>query len=135
MNYLIDSNIFLEILLEQEKSAEAKEVLSTVDINDFFITDFTLHSIGVKLFNERLFDKFQLLMSEMIERAGLVVIALYSEDTENLIAVAQRFTLDFDDAYQYCAMDKYDLILVSFDTDFDRTDRGRKTPIEVLRRK
>jgi predicted nucleic acid-binding protein len=46
--------------------------------------------------------------------------------------VAERFNLDFDDAYQYTAAEKYDLTLVSFDSDFDHTERGRKTPAEVL---
>jgi hypothetical protein len=42
------------------------------------------------------------------------------------------FNLDFDDAYQYVAAEKHDLTLVSFDADFDRTDRGRKTPADIL---
>nr|HID14904.1 PIN domain-containing protein [Anaerolineae bacterium] len=42
------------------------------------------------------------------------------------------FRLDFDDAYQYVAAEEYGLTLVSFDTDFDRTERGRKTPAQVL---
>jgi predicted nucleic acid-binding protein len=29
--------------------------------------------------------------------------------------------------------EKHDLTIVSFDHDFDRTERGRKTPKEVLR--
>ena len=44
-----------------------------------------------------------------------------------------QFRLDFDDAYQYVAAEKYGLTLVSFDADFDRTKPGRKTPDEVLR--
>lgn len=45
---------------------------------------------------------------------------------------AQRWHLDFDDAYQYATALKFDLTIVSFDTDFDRTDRGRKTPGDIL---
>jgi len=40
--------------------------------------------------------------------------------------------LDFDDAYQYVAVDEYGLVIVSFGSDFDRTDLGRKTLAEVL---
>lgn len=46
--------------------------------------------------------------------------------------IARLFRLDFDDAYQYVAAEEYGLTLVSFDADFDRTERGRKTPAEVL---
>ncbi len=42
-----------------------------------------------------------------------------------------KFNLDFDDAYQYVAAEKYTLTLVSFDADFDRTERGKKTPGEI----
>jgi predicted nucleic acid-binding protein len=45
--------------------------------------------------------------------------------------VRRKFGLDFDDAYQYLAAVKYNLTLVSFDSDFDRTERGRRTPAEV----
>jgi len=37
-----------------------------------------------------------------------------------------------DDAYQYIASQKHNFSLVSFDSDFDRTARGRKTPAEIL---
>ncbi|MBN2466385.1 PIN domain-containing protein [candidate division WOR-3 bacterium] len=46
--------------------------------------------------------------------------------------VRKRFKLDIDDAYQYVAAKRHDLTLVSFDADFDRTDRGRKTPADIL---
>ena len=38
------------------------------------------------------------------------------------------YHLDFDDAYQYTAADEHGLVLVSFDTDFDRTPLQRMTP-------
>jgi hypothetical protein len=44
----------------------------------------------------------------------------------------ERLHLDFDDAYQYVAAEKHDLTLISFDADFDRTERGRKTPADIL---
>jgi len=69
---LLDTNIFLELILEQKKSQEVRDLLL-------------------------------------------------------------QFKLDFDDAYQYVAAEKYGLTLVSFDADFDRTRLGRKTPEEVLR--
>ena len=46
--------------------------------------------------------------------------------------MAPRFNLDFDDAYQYAVAERYGLTIISFDSDFDRTERGRKTPEELL---
>jgi hypothetical protein len=51
---------------------------------------------------------------------------------EAVIDVSQKFSLDFDDAYQYAAAEEQGLILVSFDADFDRTAVGRKTPAAIL---
>ena len=50
------------------------------------------------------------------------------------MAITERFNFDFDDAYQYVIAEKYNLTIISFDTDFDRTERGRKTPAEIIGR-
>jgi hypothetical protein len=63
------------------------------------------------------------------------VIALLSlgvEDMAKVTEVAQTFSLDFDDSYQYVAAEKFNLDLLSFDRDFDRTPRGRKTLEEIF---
>jgi hypothetical protein len=64
--------------------------------------------------------------------AGTNLIFLLVEDMASVIQAAQQFHLDFDDAYQYAAAAKNNLTLVSFDSDFDRTDHGRKTPSEII---
>lgn len=38
-----------------------------------------------------------------------------------------------DDAYQYVAAAKYGFTIVSFDSDFDQTHCGRKTPAEIVK--
>ncbi len=47
--YLFDTNIFLEILLNQSKSGLCKEYLNE-KAESINISDFSLHSIGVILF-------------------------------------------------------------------------------------
>jgi uncharacterized protein len=59
------------------------------------------------------------------------LIHLEPEDTQHLVQMMEQFNIDFDNAYQYRAAEKYDLTIVSFDSDFDRTIRGRKTPSEI----
>ncbi len=49
-----------------------------------------------------------------------------------IVQATHQFGLDFDDAYQYVVAEKYGLTLVSFDADFDRTPRGRRTPGEMI---
>ncbi len=44
MMFFVDTNIFLEILLGQDKKKECKKFL-VENIGNFAITDFTLHSM------------------------------------------------------------------------------------------
>jgi predicted nucleic acid-binding protein len=62
----------------------------------------------------------------------LNLVSLFPEDMEKVIMVSLLFGIDFDNAYQYAVAEKYGLIIISFDSDFDRTELGRKTPKEVL---
>ena len=64
---------------------------------------------------------------------NVILATLTIEDMELVIETSEKFNLDFDDAYQYAVAEKYNYTLVSFDGDFDNTERGRKTPAEVLK--
>ncbi|MBI4317080.1 MAG: PIN domain-containing protein [Chloroflexi bacterium] len=132
MRLLIDTNILLEIILEQEKAAEASDLLSRTDEHTFFVSDYCLHSVGLLLFRRKRHKTFWQIIGDLILNAGVEVVSLTVPEMESVVEVAQRFELDFDDAYQYVAAEKRDLILVSFDTDFDRTERGRQTPAEIV---
>ena len=68
----------------------------------------------------------------MLMNAGVTVISLSIEDMSFVIQAADKFKLDFDDAYQYAVSEKHTLTLTSFDSDFDRTLRGRKKPQNIL---
>ena len=60
------------------------------------------------------------------------MVQLGPRDMQPLISLMEQFNLDFDDACQYLAAEKHDLTIVSFDADFDRTQRGKKTPAEIV---
>jgi predicted nucleic acid-binding protein len=130
--YLVDTNVFLEGLLEQEKVETVRSFFQKTRLEEIFISDLSLHSIGIILFKlqkHKLFDSFL----EDLVIDGIIVLSLKSHELKRLGAVSQEFRLDFDDAYQYAVAEKYNYTLVSFDGDFDNTKRGRKTPAEVLR--
>ena len=63
--------------------------------------------------------------------AGTTVGMLDADEMEAAVEHAAAFNLDFDDAYQYAVAEKYDLTIVSFDKDFDRTTRGRREPSAI----
>src|SRR3989338_3774867 len=134
MRLLIDTNLFLEIILEQKNAEQAKSLLQRTREHEFFITDYSLHSIGLLLFRRRQHDAFKSFLRDLTVRAGITVISVSTDQMEAVIDASEKFRLDLDDAYQYVAAEEQGLILVSFDADFDRTTRGRKNPAAILSR-
>jgi predicted nucleic acid-binding protein len=132
--YLLDTNIWLERLLNQEKSDQVRQLLERLDSDQLSITDFAFHSIGVVLSRLGRTDAFLSFAQDAFVEGSVSLVRLPPEETESLIYAMGRFNLDFDDAYQYVAAEKHKLILVSFDSDLDRTERGRETPEVVLAR-
>jgi uncharacterized protein len=130
--YLVDTNVWLERLLEQERADEVGRFLDQAPPVQFYLSEFALYSIGVtltRLGKRELLVKF---VRDTISDLTVLLVRLGREDIERIVAVTTRYGLDFDDAYQYVAAEKHNLTLVSLDADFDRTDRGRKTPAELV---
>lgn len=129
--YLVDTNVWLERLLDQTRSEEVGYFLDHTPSERLFITDFTFHSIGVVLSKLNQMEALLRFVHDAFVDGAIGLIHLEPGDTERLVRVVEQFNLDFDDAYQYVTAEKYDLALVSFDSDFDHTERGRQTPAEV----
>jgi hypothetical protein len=126
--YLLDSNIFLELLLDQERADQVEEFLREMPSEKLYVWEFSVYSIGIILFRYKQFDTFIRFLDDLIVKGGVRLLRISVQDMADLAAVAKRFGLDFDDGYQYFVAKKYDLEIISFDSDFDRTEKGRKTP-------
>ncbi|MFZ5910107.1 MAG: PIN domain-containing protein [Chloroflexota bacterium] len=129
--YLVDTNVWLELLLEQAKADEARQFFQGMESTSLAITEFSLYSLGVILTRLKKDDVFEDFLSDAIEDSGVMRIRLETAELKEILAVRRRYRLDFDDAYQYVAAGKYGFTLVSFDSDFDHTGLGRKQPSEV----
>jgi hypothetical protein len=132
MTYLLDANVWLEMLFGQERADEVRRFLQSVEPDEIAISEFSVYSIGVVVARAKRDAVFVQFVSDILEGASTTRIRLDTADLKDAIGARKRFGLDFDDAYQYVAAKKHNLTLVSFDADFDRTDRGRKTPAELL---
>lgn len=118
--FLVDTNIFLEILLAQDKKEECKQFLAE-NIGDVNISDFSVHSIGVILFRyneEHLFERF---ISDVV--SNMSVLSLPPTLLPETIEAKVKFNLDFDDAYQYSLAKSNDLKIVTMDKDFSFLDK------------
>jgi predicted nucleic acid-binding protein len=130
--YLVDTNVWLERLLDQKESEAVGRFLDHIPSEQLAITDFAFHSIGVILSRLNHPEALLHFIQDAFVDGAVVLIRLDPEDMQSLLHVLERFELDFDDAYQYAAAEKHNLTIVSLDRDFDRTERGRKTPAEIL---
>jgi predicted nucleic acid-binding protein len=125
--YLVDTNVFLEVLLTQEKRQICRNFLDA-NVRDLYISDFSLHSIGVILFRNNREDIFQKFVSDIIPDIG--IIALPKRSYEDLAEIKERLGLDFDDTYQYGVAKEYDLEIVTMDRDFEKA--GRDVSVRFL---
>lgn len=134
MSYLLDANIFLEGILLQEMAEDVKSLLGNKWGLPLYISDFSLHSIGYILFRRQKYEAWQELLDDAIDRLGIRILHLSTTELKALSDLVQRYTLDFDDAYQYTIAETHNLTIISYDTDFNRTPRRAVTPAMVLRR-
>jgi uncharacterized protein len=126
--FLADTNIWLERLLDQEKAQEVKQFLDIIPSEYISVSDFTVHSIGIILFNLKKATLFNEFIYDLFSRGGVQVILLNPFDQLDLAGLNKKFKLDFDDAYQHNLTEKYDLHLVSFDKDFKKSGTNVVTP-------
>ena len=117
--FLVDTNIFLEILLRQDKKNSCKRFLDN-NAGNLYLTDFSLHSIGVILLKYNKGDVFQKYIEDVLPNIKLLSlpIRLYKE----VISANNNLNLDFDDAYQYNTAKYYKLKLATMDKDFERIE-------------
>ena len=113
--YLVDTNIFLEILLNQDKSETCKIFLSD-HIDELAISDFSLHSIGVILFRHKAHDIFSKFIEDMLPHLNL--LSLPKNQYHKIIPNQNQYKLDFDDAYQLTVCRHYELRFTTMDQDF-----------------
>ena len=133
--FLLDTNIWLERLLGQGNAEVVAELLDQLSPSEMCMTDFTLHSIGVicnRLKQEDVLVKF---VDDVLISSGISLVTVSADKMTRVVEIIDRFGLDFDDAYQYVAAELEKAEIVSFDKDFDKTEQGRLTPIQVLKLK
>lgn len=130
--YLLDTNILLELLLDQDSADQVERFLRSAPRENLFLSEFSLYSLGIVLLRKNRLDVFIQLVNDLLLQGGIRIARLNPEEMSVLVDNVNRFGLDFDDAYQYTAAQLRKLSIISFDGDFDKTELGRKTPSEVL---
>ena len=126
--YLIDSNIWLEYLFNQENDNDCIKFLTLIEDSQTYISDFTLFSIGITTTRGNKTKLYEDFIVDVFETGGVNLLSLYINDHKNLFQNMNTYNLDFDDAYKLTCANKYNLTLISFDSDFDNSPLKRKVP-------
>jgi predicted nucleic acid-binding protein len=113
--FLVDSNIFLEVILQQRNEALCESFLNK-NRTQLSMTDFALHSIGVTLFREDRHKSFLIFLRDILPRVAVVSLPDHNLAETHRISLSEN--LDFDDSYQLATAEHFNLELVTLDNDF-----------------
>ncbi|MDO9339615.1 MAG: PIN domain-containing protein [Bacteroidales bacterium] len=132
VRYLVDTNVWLERLLDQEKSEIASRFFNLIPTDELFVSDFSIHSIGVILSRLKKFDVFEKFIDDLFVNGQIEQLILDPIDLLDVIKNIQKYKLDFDDSYQFSVAQKFDLTIITFDEDFNVKGIKKNTPDEII---
>jgi uncharacterized protein len=131
---LIDTNVFLELALDQEKAEECALLLTAVSNGSIeaVVSHFTIHVVEASI---RKKDRLAEFLRNIEGSQGLHVLDTSISEEGSIAFLAEKMGKDFDDTVQYFVAKKLgSSAIVSFDRHFDGLDLPRLTPREALKR-
>jgi len=131
VRYLVDTNIWLERLLDQDKSEIVSNFLNKIPSDQLYVSDFAIHSIGVILSRLKKLDTLKIFLDDLFINGQIEQLSLDTIDLLDVLDNITKFGFDFDDSYQYTVSEKYDLTLVTFDKDFNVKGLRKISPQEI----
>jgi hypothetical protein len=130
---LLDTNIFLELLLDQKRATECEELLQLISKGktEAAVTHFAVHAVEAVIGDPK---SLAIFLSNLEHSTGLSIYDTNLSDEMAAALIAQKIGLDFDDTLQYYVAKKLGVeALVSFDQHFDKVDIRRIEPRDLLR--
>jgi predicted nucleic acid-binding protein len=135
VRYLVDTNVWLERLLDQEKSEITSDFFNLIPTDELFVSDFSIHSIGVILSRLKKYEVFETFIDDLFVNGQLEQLTLDPIDLLDVMNNIQKYKLDFDDSYQFAIAQKFDLILITFDKDFNVRGIKKNTPDQIIEKR
>ncbi len=129
--YLIDTNIFLEIMLARSKSRECEGFLELIKSGEKkgFVTDFSIHSIIVIMGSYGRKTELKKFLKSLTAYEGLTIYNTSISDEIKAVDISLKTGLDLDDSIQYfAALSTGAKGIVSLDKHFDGLDVKRIVP-------
>ena len=115
--YLVATNIFLEILLEQKRTAECESLFEKLQEGELtaFVSSFTMHSIEVIMERTGRNDLLLEFLEDVDSAKGLKRLDTSTLDELEALQISKTLNLDFDDAIQYFISKSHNMKIISFD--------------------
>ena len=132
--FLVDTNIFLEVLLAQHRKEECEEFLSQLRDGKKMglLTDFSVHSIIVTMSAASRLAELRTFLESLAGYKGLHVYNTSIIDEVKAIENALENKLDMDDAIQCAvAIAANAEAIISFDKHFSNLSIPRKEPHQI----
>ncbi len=127
MSFLFDTNIFLEILLDQEKKEVCKKLLND-HIGKIFLSDFSLHSIGVILIKQKKINVFDQFLRDILPYS--TILSLSKDKYSEITNITSKYKLDFDDSYQCLIANEFEIGIKTMDMDFSKI--SGVIPVDII---
>ncbi len=120
--YLIDTNIFLEILLEQDQADKWVNFFERINQQNqiCLVTSYTLHSIETILSKLDRLNILAAFLEDLIEHKNIRIFQTSIEDELAIVEDMPKLKLDFDDTLQYYVAKKFQATIVSYDKHFKK---------------
>lgn len=129
--YLVDTNIFLEVMLSREKKGRCTDFLGLLrdGKENGFVTDFSIHSIMIILENLGKRNELKTFLSSLTGYKGMKIYSTTVQDEILAVDICSEKKLDVEDSIQYSAALSIDAdAIVSLDQHFDGLEIPRKEP-------
>ncbi|MFP3190614.1 MAG: PIN domain-containing protein [Thermoproteota archaeon] len=131
---MIDTNIFLEVMLAQARSEECEILLNKIKNEEIkaAITDFSLYSIMIILSNYNLINGLKTFLLSLSSYKGIKIYRSKISDLLKALEFVEKKKLDIDDAIQYSAAKSLNVKgIISFDKHFDNLEIPRIEPNQL----
>jgi predicted nucleic acid-binding protein len=129
--YLVDTNIFLEVMLARQRKDECKAFLKSLKegSKNAFVTDFSIYSIMIIMAGLSKISELKILLSSLSAYKGAKIYHSRLTDMIRAVEVSTSMGLNIDDSIQYSsALSLGVKAIVSFDRHFDGLDIPRVEP-------
>lgn len=132
--FLLDANIWMQLARGRQHAPEVRAFLAAIPYDRLYVSDFVVNSIALNFERRQQLNELPQFLKLSTIGADIAILRLDVQGIESTVQTALRLGLDYDDAYQYTVAELHNLSIVSLDTDFDSTPRGRLTPAAALQR-